>query len=161
MDEKDIRYFAQILAKQGSVYFALLAEDRELVITDLGLDVTNPSKMSEFLHSEMLAMGLSEHYVALLQELLLIPPGSDLIWEALVKGIMHIFTLWLVNIVCDIGLIDSLSIGIRKLRRFVPEDNGGGSGSGGLWEDQDVVQLLQAKSSDLGGSYAQVSLLLS
>jgi hypothetical protein len=57
-----------------------------LQITELGLDLSSADKLNEFLRSEMIAMGLAEQYMSVVQELLLIPAGSEAVWNALVKG---------------------------------------------------------------------------
>ena len=86
LDEKAIKYFSELFLKQGTVYFSLLAEDRQLIVAHNGLDTTNYRMMNDFLYNESLAMGLSAQFIALQQELLLMPPASESVWQALVEG---------------------------------------------------------------------------
>lgn len=90
---------ARELVKHHKVYFTLVGEDREELVTAMGLDLTNVKMVSDYLYHEMMAMGLSEEYLTLLHELLLVPAGSEAIWSALItsKYYYHYYNFSLFN----------------------------------------------------------------
>jgi hypothetical protein len=80
---------ADMFIKQGQVYFSLLSDDREHIVSSQGLDTSDARKLAEFLYYEAVAMGCNEAYLSLLHELLLIPPGAESIYTALVQGMNY------------------------------------------------------------------------
>ena len=71
----------------GTIYYSMLADDRELVVTSEGLDTSDPLMISEFIFYEMVAMGQLDQYHEFLQLLLLLPPGTPKLWKFLIKGL--------------------------------------------------------------------------
>lgn len=86
LSKDDIIRCAYELVKHHTVYFSLMSEDREELVTAMGLDLTNVKMVGDYLYHEMMAMGLSEEYLTLLHELLLVPAGSESIWAALIAS---------------------------------------------------------------------------
>lgn len=86
LSHDDIMRCARELVKHHTVYFSLVSEDRQELVTAMGLDLTNVKMVSDYLYHEMMAMGLSEEYLTLLHELLLVPAGSESIWSALITS---------------------------------------------------------------------------
>jgi len=50
---EEFKIHAEMYIKQGTIYFSMLADDRDLVVTSYGLDTGDPLMLSEFLYHEM------------------------------------------------------------------------------------------------------------
>lgn len=87
LNANDVGKFADMFEKQGSVYRSICIEHRRGATTDNGIDVGDVQQVMRFLHCETIASGDSDVFLAILQELLLIPIGARKIWETILKGI--------------------------------------------------------------------------
>lgn len=117
----------------GTIYYSMLAEDRELIVTSYGLDTSDPLMISEFIYHEMVAMGQSDQYHQLMQLLLLLPPGTPKLWKFLIKGVKRLVS-------CSISDDEELE------ETFKIDMNG-------------LVKMLENKAEELGSIYPQVSKL--
>jgi hypothetical protein len=179
LNQDDILRCARELVKHHTVYFSLVAEDREELVTAMGLDLTNVKMVSDYLYHEMMAMGLSEEYLTLLHELLLVPAGLESIWAALIasKNSCQFYGVIILNVVlcivltllllyCIVLYCLLLLLDVKKLRKLTPAGIKDASKrmstaapndlDSPLWSDQTVSALLNTKSTAGRGEYTQM-----
>lgn len=87
LNANDVGKFAAMFEKQGSVYRSICVEHRRGATADNGIDVGDVKQVMGFLHCETIASGDGDVFLAILQELLLIPIGARNNWEAILKAI--------------------------------------------------------------------------
>jgi hypothetical protein len=84
---KDLHKFAAMFKKQGLVFHSIAVEDRRTAMTNMGLDLTDPKAVMEYLRLEVLAAGNTDLLLAVCQQLLLIPQSARGTWQAALAGI--------------------------------------------------------------------------
>ena len=87
LNANDVGKFFDMFEKQGSLYRSICTEHRRGATTDNGIDVGDLQQVMRFLQCETLASGDGDVFLAILQELLLIPIGARKIWEGILRGI--------------------------------------------------------------------------
>lgn len=86
----DVFKFAEQFRKQGEVYHQISVEHKRMALTACGLDLTDICKVFDYLRLETIAIGVNSHLLKILQELLLIPAGSETLWAALSSAIQQL-----------------------------------------------------------------------
>ena len=71
--------------KNANLYFSLTSEEREVAIAHCGVDLGDIAAVSEFLQREMGTQGLSAKLLVILQEFMLIPAGTETIWDLITR----------------------------------------------------------------------------
>ena len=127
----EVEHFAEMFRKQGQVYHSISVEDKKQLVASNGLDLSNVHEVSSFLMSETLAAGSNSKLLFVLQELLLIPGGADGTWDAIVSGIKRVRES------------NGRTVAVAQ-SSFIHTSN---------------VDGLNAKASESGGIYSQVSKL--
>ena len=129
----DIHIFEGNFKKQAQVYHSLTLEDRKFSVAASGVDLTNINDISKYLVNEALAAGNSSNLLKVLQLLLVIPPESDGLWEAIATGIQRLLMM-------NGGLTDIAS-------------------ADAAFADSSVTELLKIKAAEGGTAYAQMNKL--
>lgn len=83
----------QRLKKLAAEYIAIQEEEKKYTLESVGVDVTDIDTVINFLRAETHASGLSAKLLEVLQELLLVPAGSEVMWDAVYKGIRKLRVL--------------------------------------------------------------------
>jgi hypothetical protein len=83
---KDVLRYAVIFKKTGSDYHKFTIEQQAFSIQHCGIDVSNIQDVFTFLQKELFAAGFSSKLLAILQELLLVPSGSEATWDGILMG---------------------------------------------------------------------------
>ncbi len=91
----EIINFVEKFKMYGHSYTTFTHEQRAYSIEHCGIDISSVSDVSTFLHKEVMATGLSAKYLAILQEFLLIPVGSEGTWDAILSGEWRAVILYL------------------------------------------------------------------
>ena len=153
LSTSEIVKFAELFKKQGALFNAILMEQQvvtSISSSDFGINTDDVYDVSFFLQHEMLAAGMTNKLLAVLQEFLLIPAGAGFAWDA-------------------------ISSGTQKIRRIAnkimnpsssreDEDDVPTTTIEGAFEEEedDIIQyaeLLRQKGENSGSAYEEVSKL--
>ena len=127
----DIFRFAQSFRKLGMQFQQITAEGRSFTIEQCGIDISNIDAVTKFLSHELQASGLGSKFLELMQELLLVPAGSDTMWDAMLAGVRK--------------------LRVANLRELGEVENS--------FDARSFVQQLRDKAEGEGGGYSQMSKL--
>eukprot|EP01034_Spumella_vulgaris_P021864 gene21864-27939_t len=129
---KDVLRYAVVFKKTGTDYHKFTIEQQKFSIQHCGIDVSNIKEVFTFLQKELFAAGFSSKLLAILQELLLVPSGSEATWDGILNG-------------------------IQKLRRINIETSD--TELTDAFDEASFTELLQWKSAEAGSTYKQISKL--
>ena len=88
--EETLKQYSERFRKQGVLYMSIMVESYQEKIENSSIDVNDISAVCKYLQYEMLAAGMSSKLLGVLQELLLIPTSSEIVWETIAVCIKKI-----------------------------------------------------------------------
>ena len=157
LNGNEIIKFAEMFKKQGALFNAIVLEKQAPLIPtqdDFGFNTEDIHEISTFLQQEMLAAGLSNKLLSILQEFLLIPAGASVAWTAICDGVKK---------------VRKVTERIINSGRYMDNGNEDGDETPSLSldecfdeEEENIVsfsELLRKKGEESGSAYAEVSRL--
>jgi hypothetical protein len=127
----DVVKFANSFKQRVENYQMIATEDLKNQMELVGLDLTDLSKISRYLTLESIAMGNGSTIMKVFYELLLIPAGSEGLWE----GILHFL-----KIIREKGMKEE-----SKINNFLDTN------------ETRFLELLKKKFKESGNAYTQMS----